>query len=90
MIKKAFVSSTIPRKEHHAVGSCPHCGRLDTWLNNIPLTAYCWGSEENPHKEWKKEIPKPFQPYDEYHNPNAEVKEIEYEDRREKLYENKN
>lgn len=80
--KKPFIACTLPRKEHFAVGACPYCGRLDTWLNNVPLTAYCGGSEEHPHKEWEKVVPRPFQPYDEFHDPKAKPKEIKYEDKR--------
>ena len=50
-------------KYHNAVGPCPICGKKDPWLNNIPLTAYCWGSDENPHKEVRRVVPDPAQPY---------------------------
>lgn len=46
-----------------AVGKCPHCSQYPTWFNNVPLTAYCWGTEEEPHEEWEKVVPKPYQPY---------------------------
>lgn len=39
------------------VGVCPKCRREITWFNNIPLTAYCWGTEAEPHKEWRKIVP---------------------------------
>jgi len=47
-----------------AVGPCPRCGAIKTlWLNDVPLRAFCWGTEEKPHKEWHKIIPRPFNPY---------------------------
>ena len=49
-------------KYHEAVGSCPICGK-QAWLNNIPLTAYCWGTEEKPHEEVHRIVPLSVQPY---------------------------
>jgi hypothetical protein len=47
-----------------AVGRCPHCGDYPTWFNDVPLTAFCWGpDEENEHEEWNKVIPGDAQPY---------------------------
>ena len=47
----------------NAVGPCPRCGMVPTKFNNIPLTAYCWGPEDNPHPEMTRIIPAPVQPY---------------------------
>lgn len=33
--------------------NCKICGRKITWFNDIPLKGYCWGSEENEHREYK-------------------------------------
>lgn len=33
--------------------NCKICGRKITWFNDIPLKAYCWGTENNEHKEYK-------------------------------------
>ena len=50
-------------KYQKAVGRCPICGKYPTWFNDIPLTAYCWGTEEDEHEEWNKVIPGKAQPY---------------------------
>lgn len=54
-----------------AAGPCPHCGRIDNWLNDIPLRAFCWGTEERPHAEWRKTVPGPYNPYLPSYNPKA-------------------
>jgi hypothetical protein len=46
-----------------AVGPCPHCGKIDNWLNDMPLKAFCWGMQDKEHKEWHKTVPAPFNPY---------------------------
>lgn len=46
-----------------AVGPCPYCGKTKHWYNDVPLRAFCWGSEENPHREWKKLVPAKLNPY---------------------------
>ena len=46
-----------------AVGPCPLCGSTDLWFNDVPLKAFCWGSEKKPHKEWSKIVPPPYNPY---------------------------
>jgi hypothetical protein len=79
---KPFIELTLPKIYHLAVGPCPHCGRLDTWLNNVPLTAYCGGDEDKPHKEWEKVIPSPYNPYLSTYDSLCVPNEIEYEDRR--------
>ena len=45
-------------KIYKAVGACPICGRTKLWLNDIPLKAFCWGTEENEHPVWTKKVPK--------------------------------
>jgi hypothetical protein len=35
-------------KEH----ICPLCNRKITWFNDFPLKGFCWGTEENEHKEY--------------------------------------
>ena len=37
---------------------CPHCGKRaeDMWVNDIPLTVFCWGTPENEHPEHKQVI----------------------------------
>lgn len=41
-----------------AVGPCPKCGKKEKfWYNDIPLRAFCWGTEDKPHKEWSKRVP---------------------------------
>lgn len=77
-----FIELTLPKKYHLAVRPCPYCGRLDTWLNNVPLTAYCGGSEEEPHEEWEKVIPSPYNPYLSGYKPSSIPPDIQYEDRR--------
>lgn len=77
-----FIKLRRPSKFHLAVGACPRCGRLDNWLNNVPLTAYCNGSEEQPHREWKKVVPNPYNIYLGGYDSNAIPPPIAYEDRR--------
>lgn len=48
---------------YKAVGPCPLCGNKKPWLNDIPLTAFCWGSEDKPHIEVRRVVPSPFQVY---------------------------
>ena len=48
-----------------SVGTCPVCGRTPVWFNNVPLTAYCWGSETFEHPECRRIVPSPVQPYGE-------------------------
>jgi hypothetical protein len=79
---KTHIRLNHPRKEHFAVGPCPHCGRLDTWLNGVPLEAFCWGPEDNPHEEWSVVIPDPYNPYSEGYAITAPSLLIPYEDRR--------
>jgi endogenous inhibitor of DNA gyrase (YacG/DUF329 family) len=46
------------KKIYEAVGPCPYCGKKKTWLNDVPLRAFCWGTEQKPHREWHKLVPK--------------------------------
>ena len=39
------------------IGPCPVCGKKKWWYNDIPLKAFCWGTEEDEHKEFIIEIP---------------------------------
>jgi hypothetical protein len=57
--------SVFIEKVQQAVGKCPVCGRLPTWVNHVPLTAYCWGTADNEHREARKVVPSPLQPYGE-------------------------
>ena len=50
------------KKHRRFIEKCPHCGK-EVWFNNVPLTAYCWGTEENEHPELAIDIPAPFNPY---------------------------
>jgi hypothetical protein len=47
---------------HDAVGTCPMCGK-QAFLNHVPLTAYCFGTEDNPHRGISRLVPKPQQPH---------------------------
>ena len=52
------------REIREAVGPCPKCGAFeDLWFNNVPMTAYCWGTEDNPHCELVRIVPNPMQIY---------------------------
>ena len=47
-----------------SVGVCPICGKLPTWFNNVPLTAYCFGrSEKEQHAEATRIVTGKAQPY---------------------------
>lgn len=54
---------SILDKIRGAVGPCPVCGRTDVWLNDVPLKAFCWGTEAMPHPEASRTVPSPQQPY---------------------------
>ena len=45
-------------KLNKVIGVCPRCGNDKLKYNNVPLTAYCWGPESKPHKQWSKVVPK--------------------------------
>ncbi len=65
LLKKVANEEKTPKEKEidKAVGACPNCGATKHWYNDVPLKAFCWGTEENPHKEWSKVVPAPFQPY---------------------------
>lgn len=46
-----------------SLGPCPICGSCEWWLNDVPLHGFCWGTEERPHHEIKKLVPKEYNPY---------------------------
>lgn len=77
-----FIDCVEPNDRHFAVGPCPKCGRLDTWLNDVPLRAFCWGTDDKEHPEWTKRIPAKFNPYCRSFNPTAKPKRIKYKDLR--------
>lgn len=45
------------------LGACPRCGRTKHWYNGVPLKAFCWGTDESPHREWSKLVPAGLNPY---------------------------
>lgn len=47
----------------HALGPCRICGGTDWWLNDVPLKGFCWGTKAHPHREVRKLVPKPYNPY---------------------------
>ncbi len=49
--------SEIIKRLQGSVPVCPHCGQKPHWFNNIPLTAFCWGTESDPHREWRCIVP---------------------------------
>ncbi len=82
---KAYIDYVLPRKEHFAVGPCPCCGRLDTWLNDVPLRAFCWGGNGKIHREWAKRIPAKFNRYSHLYDKDAVPKPIKYKDLRKEV-----
>lgn len=46
-----------------AVGPCPVCGKKKWWYNDVPIAAFCWGTERKPHAEVKRVLKGEFQPY---------------------------
>lgn len=52
------------QKLRDAVGDCPICQTKQyLWLNDVPLRAFCWGSEERLHQEASWLVPPPNNPY---------------------------
>lgn len=45
------------------VGPCPICKRKEHWYNDVPLRAFCWGTDKKEHSEWSKLVPPPYNPY---------------------------
>jgi hypothetical protein len=57
-MKKGKMSDKMIISEmQKAVGHCPHCKKYPKWFNDIPLRAFCWGTEKKEHKEWSKLVP---------------------------------
>jgi hypothetical protein len=79
---KPWIGSFLPNRKHFAVGPCPICGRLDTWINDVPLKAFCWGLKHKEHKEWSKTIPNKYNNYLKGFIPNCPVREISFLDKR--------
>ena len=46
-----------------AVGKCAACGNYPDWFNDVPLRAFCWGTDDNPHEEMSRVVPGKAQPY---------------------------
>ena len=46
-----------------AVGKCPVCHKHPDWFNDVPLRAFCWGTEKRPHNEMSRVVPGKLQPY---------------------------
>ncbi len=46
-----------------AVGKCPKCGRTPTWFNDVPLRAFCNGTDKKEHAEMTCIVPPPTNPY---------------------------
>jgi len=58
-----IIGKENPNRFQKAVGKCPICNKYPFWFNDVPLKAYCSGSEKKPHKEWTKVVPTPHNPY---------------------------
>ena len=54
---------TFTERIQRVVPPCPKCGKKVDWANDIPLRAFCWGTEEMPHAEMTALIPRPVNPY---------------------------
>jgi hypothetical protein len=63
-IKRKTGKPTLAEMKN-SVGPCPICQRppQELWLSNVPLTAYCWGTDEKPHPEARRIVPDELQPY---------------------------
>jgi hypothetical protein len=73
-----FRSKLLP--EQAAVGPCPYCGRVDHWLNDVPLKAVCsgTGNEAVFHPLWERVVPAPFNPYLPGYDPKAKAPKIKF------------
>lgn len=38
-------------KLNEEIGPCPVCGKTKWWYNDVPLKAFCWGTEDDEHEE---------------------------------------
>ena len=61
MSKRKVSRKTDPCRSN--VGPCPRCGKVPTWFNDVPLRAYCWGTEQDPHLELSRLVTGSAQPY---------------------------
>lgn len=39
-----------------AVGKCPACKKFPKWFNDVPLKAFCWGTEKKEHDECSRVV----------------------------------
>ena len=46
---------------YEAMGPCSECGAYDWWLNDVPLTGFCWGTEGSEHGEVRCAVPRRYQ-----------------------------
>ena len=49
-----MAKSTDVKTLNTTVGPCPTCGRTEHWFNDIPLRAFCWGTEDAEHPEMSR------------------------------------
>lgn len=42
------------------MGPCPECGKSTWWYNDVPLTAFCWGKNDNSHEEVAVVVPSEY------------------------------
>lgn len=35
---------------------CPKCGKKITWFNDMPLSGFCWGTNEEEHEEYRQKV----------------------------------
>lgn len=47
----------------HNVGPCPRCGIYPNWFNDVPLRAFCWGTDAKPHLQLSRLVTGIAQPY---------------------------
>ncbi len=46
-----------------SVGRCPFCNKYPEWFNDVPLRAFCWGTDRRPHLEASRVVTGKAQPY---------------------------
>jgi hypothetical protein len=56
------MSNTLTIRQK-AVGKCPKCKKHPTWFNDVPLRAFCWGTDKKPHVEMTRVVPGKAQTY---------------------------
>jgi len=64
-LEESEITDSKLKEYDKATGPCPYCGRKEHWYNDVPLRAFCWGTEKKPHREWHKKVPGKLQPYKE-------------------------